>query len=144
MPFKHTNLGSRDGGRALSASVLIVEAESGHMFGHNGSVHMFCQYVAGVVGPSDFLKGEIAFANPILHPYIGSCKVPNFPKSASPTDADGGTHVRQDRYRELDARSLAMDWSPRPCAAPLDIPVSSASADLSATVDWVVDQCLIR
>ena len=41
-------------------------------------------------------------------------------------------------------RSVAMVWRPSPCAAPLEIPVNSASADDNATVDCVVDQCLIR
>ena len=41
-------------------------------------------------------------------------------------------------------RSRATDWSPRAVAAPLQMPLSSASAELRATVDWVEDQCFIR
>ena len=51
--------------------------------------------------------------------------------------------VRTDKFR-LMPKSLAMVCRPNPWAAPLQIPVSSASAELNATVACVVDQCLMR
>eukprot|EP00969_Alexandrium_andersonii_P308888 13651190-Alexandrium_andersonii.AAC.1 len=40
-------------------------------------------------------------------------------------------------------RSWAMAVRPKPSAAPLKIPASSASLELKTMVSWVMDQCLM-
>ena len=70
------------------------------MFVNYGSVHMCCQHVAGVVGPSGFLKSKNASANLDLHPEIGSGEMPNLPESTATRDADSGALASDKIHRE--------------------------------------------
>ena len=67
--------------------------------------------------------------------------LPNPLRRQMPIAAAASVATANDQVRP---KSAIKAWSPKPCAEPLHIPVNSASAELKATVLWVVAQCFIR
>ena len=103
-------------------------------FMSNGLSTCFVSMSAGFSAPGTFtsLKSPFLMRSCIRRSAVAKCRtLPSPLQRQIPIAAVAS--VRTVKFRAM-PKSQAMVWRPRPWAAPLEIPVNSASAELSATV----------
>eukprot|EP00969_Alexandrium_andersonii_P214030 9451583-Alexandrium_andersonii.AAC.1 len=79
----------------------------------------------------------------LLHPELPAGQVSDAPGSSAPAKANCRATVGAHLQGGAEAKVMGNGKSPWPSAAPFTMPARSASPELSATVFWVVGQCLI-
>ena len=92
-------------------------------------------YICRVVASRDLLEFEILLSDSILDPQVGSCQVSTFPSPLLQAIRIAAVASVMIVISSRMPKSAARDCKPKDCAAPLHIPVNSASADDKATVD---------
>ena len=120
---------------ALAARPLSYERfKASQCFMSNGLSTCFVSMSAGFSAPGAFTSSRSTFRmrSCIHRSAVARCRTLPSPLRRQILIAAVAS-VRTVKFKSM-PRSQAMVWRPRPWAAPLEIPVSSASAELSATV----------
>ena len=118
----------------VSAAVLEDEAKRGDVAVEQLLVNVFGENIGWIFRPEDFLEGEVPGSQPVLNPQVSCRQVPYFPRPLrrhTPMAADASDLILSAHFMP---RSAATDTNPREMDVPLQMPTTSASAELSVTV----------